>query len=67
MNDLEREVIKMTQLAEVARLRAEQSMLCSGCENNGLYEDEIELGYPSPCTGCRRRAPDNYSCKKEEG
>lgn len=33
---------------------------CTGCKHQGQWEDEYEMGYPSPCTGCRRRAKDNY-------
>ena len=33
---------------------------CQGCKHNGKYENEIELGYPSPCTKCSRRCPDNF-------
>ena len=33
---------------------------CGGCEHRGAYENEVEYGYPSPCTGCRRRAIDRY-------
>ena len=37
---------------------------CYGCKNKGQYENERELGYNSPCTICKRLAPDNY--EKEE-
>lgn len=33
---------------------------CTGCKHQGQWENEYEMGYPSPCTGCRRRAKDNY-------
>lgn len=33
---------------------------CTGCRHQGQWENEYEMGYPSPCTGCRRRAKDNY-------
>ena len=33
---------------------------CAGCKHQGQWENEYEMGYPSPCTGCRRRAKDNY-------
>ena len=40
---------------------------CTGCKHQGQWENEYEMGYPSPCTGCRRRAKDNYEaiCKQE--
>ena len=33
---------------------------CEGCIQYGLWENEIEYGYTSPCTRCKRRANDNY-------
>lgn len=33
---------------------------CKGCKHMGLWENEVENGYPSPCTRCKRRASDNY-------
>lgn len=33
---------------------------CFGCKHVGMWEDEVEYGYPSPCTRCKRRANDNY-------
>lgn len=33
---------------------------CERCKHKGQYEKEIELGYPSPCTLCKRRATDNF-------
>ena len=44
--------------AEIERLREAQR--CGGCLNYGQYENEMEYGYPSPCTRCVRRAPDNF-------
>lgn len=38
-------------------------LTCEGCVNNGCWENEVEYGYPSPCTGCKRRASDNYARK----
>lgn len=46
--------------------QAEREKGCNGCAHNGLYENEIEYGYPSPCTGCQRRVVDNYARKTEE-
>lgn len=33
---------------------------CFGCKHVGMWEDEVEYGYPSLCTRCKRRANDNY-------
>lgn len=38
----------------------EQKEPCEGCKHNGNYENEVEYGYPSPCTKCKRRCVDNY-------
>lgn len=35
-------------------------MNCIGCKHLGKWENEIEYGYNSPCTGCARRANDNF-------
>lgn len=37
---------------------------CTGCKHQGQWENEYEMGYPSPCTGCCRRARDNYEKTK---
>ena len=39
---------------------SEQKEPCKGCEHDGEYENEVEYGYPSPCTQCKRRCSDNY-------
>lgn len=39
---------------------SQQKEPCSGCKYDGKYENEIECGYPSPCTSCKRRCNDNY-------
>lgn len=33
---------------------------CNGCVHKGAWENEVELGYNSPCTVCKRRASDWY-------
>ena len=43
---------------EIAAL--EQAGTCEGCKHLGKWENEVEYGYPSPCTGCKRRAVDRY-------
>jgi hypothetical protein len=39
---------------------SEQKEPCKGCKHYGNYENEVEYGYPSPCTKCKRRCVDNY-------
>ena len=34
--------------------------VCDGCKHKGQYENEVENGYPSPCTGCYRRSVDRF-------
>lgn len=33
---------------------------CEGCKHLGKWENEVECGYPSPCTRCKRRVEDHY-------
>lgn len=33
---------------------------CEGCKHLGKWENEVEYGYPSPCTRCKRRVGDHY-------
>jgi hypothetical protein len=33
---------------------------CEGCKHLGKWENEVEYGYPSPCSRCKRRAEDHY-------
>ena len=37
-----------------------QQETCEGCRQLGKWENEVEYGYPSPCTRCKRRAEDYY-------
>ena len=37
-----------------------QSETCEGCKHLGKWENEVECGYPSPCTRCKRRVEDHY-------
>lgn len=37
-----------------------QPETCEGCKHLGKWENEVEYGYPSPCTCCKRRANDYY-------
>lgn len=40
---------------------------CIGCKHDGQWENEIEYGYPSPCTRCSRRCADNYEVGTVKG
>lgn len=42
-------------------LPSAQPETCEGCKHLGRWESEVEYGYNSPCTGCRRRASDRYA------
>lgn len=42
-----------------------EPLTCEGCVDKGQYENEVEYGYPSPCTRCKRRSLDNYRHKPE--
>lgn len=44
----------------IEQLPSAQPDSCKGCKHMGLWENEVENGYPSPCTRCKRRASDNY-------
>ena len=52
------------RLHEAERIKelilSEQKEPCKGCVHDGNYENELEYGYPSPCTKCKRRCIDNY-------
>ena len=37
-----------------------QTETCDGCKHKGEWENEVEYGYNSPCTICKRRVNDNY-------
>ena len=48
---------------DVFRKRKEASAqpeTCEGCKHLGKWENEVEYGYPSPCTRCKRRVGDHY-------
>ena len=42
------------------QLPSAQPETCEGCKHLGKWENEVEYGYPSPCTRCRRRVEDYY-------
>lgn len=44
----------------VEDLPSTQPETCEGCKHLGKWENEVEYGYPSPCTRCKRRAEDRY-------
>ena len=37
-----------------------QPETCEGCKHLNKWENEVEYGYTSPCTRCKRRTEDNY-------
>lgn len=41
-------------------LPSAQPETCKGCRHFGKWGDEVEYGYPSPCTCCKRRVKDNH-------
>jgi len=42
------------------QLPSTQPETCEGCKHLGKWENEVEYGYPSPCTSCKRRVEDHY-------
>ena len=44
----------------IDRLPSAQPETCEGCKHLGKWENEVEYGYPSPCTRCKRRVEDHY-------
>ena len=47
-------------LSCVNMLPTVQPEVCEGCKHLGKWENEVEYGYPSPCTRCKRRVGDHY-------
>lgn len=45
---------------EIEKLSPAQAETCEGCKHLGKWEFEVEYGYSSPCTRCKRRAGDHY-------
>ena len=41
-------------------LPSAQPETCEGCKHLGKWENEVEYGYPSPCTRCKRGVEDHY-------
>lgn len=50
-------------LEHIERLPSAEPETCEGCKHLGKWENEVEYGYPSPCTCCKRRADDHF-CKR---
>ena len=44
----------------IEELPSAQLETCEGCKHLGKWENEVEYGYPSPCTRCKRRVEDYY-------
>ena len=44
----------------IKNLPSAQPETCEGCKHLGKWENEVEYGYPSPCTRCKRRVDDHY-------
>ena len=51
---------KRSIVDSVEDLPSAQPQTCEGCKHLGKWENEVEYGYPSPCTRCKRRAEDHY-------
>lgn len=49
-----------SDISAVIALPSAQPETCEGCKHLGKWENEVEYGYPSPCTRCKRRAGDHY-------
>ena len=61
--DEEIETLKNQLAASQRRERA--AAKCDGCTENGKWENEVEYGYSSPCTRCKRRCADNWRGQQE--
>ena len=51
---------KTTAYDIIRHLPSAQPETCEGCKHLGKWENEVEYGYPSPCTRCKRRVEDHY-------
>ena len=52
--------ISLDTVGAIKALPSAQTQNCEGCKHLGKWENEVEYGYPSPCTRCKRRAEDHY-------
>lgn len=53
-------VAEYISVADIEALPSAQPQTCEGCKHLGKWENEVEYGYPSPCTRCKRRVEDHY-------
>ena len=53
-------IVKVINAQPNIEPKPEKPDSCDGCKHMGIWENEVENGYPSPCTRCKRRASDNY-------
>lgn len=61
LSEVSKTVQNMTSIQAILRwLPPEQPETCEGCKHLGKWENEVEYGYPSPCTRCKRRVEDRY-------
>ena len=58
----ENDMVKIMDIAKgiIIAIPPAQPKTCEGCKHLGKWENEVEYGYPSPCTRCRRRVEDYY-------
>lgn len=49
-----------SNINDIEELPSTQPETCEGCKHLGKWENEVEYGYPSPCTRCKRRVEDHY-------
>jgi len=54
------ETVKILKHRIIALQPTQPEHTCVGCKHHGMWENEVEYGYNSPCTRCRRRMNDNY-------
>jgi hypothetical protein len=54
--------VEYQEIAEkmINKIPSAQPETCEGCKHLGKWKNEVEYGYPSPCTRCKRRVDDHY-------
>lgn len=60
VNNLPTMINKTDAYKVLTDLPSVQPETCKGCKHLGKWENEVEYGYPSPCTRCKRRVEDHY-------
>lgn len=45
---------------QIKELPSAKPETCEGCKHLNKWENEVEYGYNSPCTECKRRVADHY-------